>query len=54
MNERVLAEELRNRLEEIESSDGTAHLAGDLDMRDVLLTVVGLVLAIIVLTWWAY
>ena len=54
MNERVLAEELRNRLEVIESQDGAAHLVGDLDMRDVLMTVVGLVLAIVVLTWWAY
>lgn len=54
MDECVAEEQLRQRLQAIESSDGAMHLAGDLLWRDVVLTVVGLAFAIVALVWWAY
>jgi hypothetical protein len=49
-----LEQQLRNRLEVLESQDSAAHLAGDLAVRDIVLTVIGLALAIVAMVWWAY
>lgn len=54
MHECVAQEQLHQRLQAIESPDGAMHLTGDLPWRDVVLTVVGLVVAIVTLIWWAY
>lgn len=54
MDDHVLAEQLRHRLDALESPDAAMHLGGDLALRDVLLTALTLVIVTVVLVWWAY
>jgi hypothetical protein len=52
--QQVVDDQLRRRLEALESPGAAEHLAGDLALRDVMLTVAGLLVAIVAMVWWAY
>lgn len=54
MDDHTIDRQLRNRVELLESADSAPHLVGDLALRDIILTVAGLVVAIIAMVWWAY
>lgn len=46
--------ELRERLALIDNPDGSTITVPDLPLRDFLIALIALVIAIVALTWWAY
>ena len=47
-------QQLRERLAVIESGDDATTTVADLPLRDFLLAVALLIVAVVALTWWAY
>ena len=54
MDDVTFDRELRERLHLVENPDGSTITVPDLPLRDFLVAVITLAVAIIALTWWAY
>ncbi|BBY28077.1 hypothetical protein [Mycolicibacterium sediminis] len=54
MDDATFDRELRERLALIDNPDGSTIAVPDLPLRDFLIAVISLAVAIVALTWWAY
>lgn len=54
MDDATFDRELRDRLQLVDGPDGSTIAVPDLPLRDFLIALVSLAVAIVALTWWAY
>ena len=53
MDDKILEEQLEQRIKLLESSSSTEHLVEDLPARDIVACVLALALMTVALLWWA-